>query len=96
LIIEDLSLEQYFYSFDKAEKRGNPGLYQSIKRTLLTLAEDPISPSLHSHKLKGYLEGVWACSVDFDNRILFEFVINHETGEDEIYLLTVGSHDEVY
>jgi mRNA-degrading endonuclease YafQ of YafQ-DinJ toxin-antitoxin module len=46
--------------------------------------------------LKGDLAGVWACTVDYDNRILFEFVQNPESGEEEIHLLTMGTHDEVY
>jgi mRNA-degrading endonuclease YafQ of YafQ-DinJ toxin-antitoxin module len=34
--------------------------------------------------------------VDYDNRILFEFVQNPESDEEEILLLTLGTHDEVY
>ncbi len=34
--------------------------------------------------------------VDYDNRILFEFVQNSESGEEEIHLLTMGTHNEVY
>jgi len=51
---------------------------------------------LHSHKLKGELAGAWACTVDYDNRILFEFVENPQPGDEEILLLTMGTHDEVY
>ena len=47
-------------------------------------------------RLKGELADVWACTVDYDNRILFAFVENPESGEEEIHLLTVGTHDEVY
>jgi mRNA-degrading endonuclease YafQ of YafQ-DinJ toxin-antitoxin module len=46
--------------------------------------------------LKGELSGVWACTVDYDNRILFEFVKNPDAGNEEILLLTLGTHDEVY
>jgi mRNA-degrading endonuclease YafQ of YafQ-DinJ toxin-antitoxin module len=46
--------------------------------------------------LKGELSGVWACTVDYDNRILFEFVKNSDADEEEIFLLTLGSHDEGY
>jgi len=46
--------------------------------------------------LKGQLAGAWACSVGYDVRILFEFVENPATGEEEILLLTMGSHDAVY
>jgi mRNA-degrading endonuclease YafQ of YafQ-DinJ toxin-antitoxin module len=51
---------------------------------------------LHSHKLKGELAGAWACTVDYDKRILFEFSQKPESGEEEILLLTMGTHDEVY
>lgn len=64
--------------------------------SLQWLAEDPFHPTLHSHKLKGKLAGAWACTVDYDNRLLFEFVLNPESGEEEILLLTMGTHDEVY
>jgi len=29
-------------------------------------------------------------------RILFEFAQNPESGKEEVLLLTIGSHDEVY
>ncbi|WP_274381954.1 hypothetical protein [Myxacorys almedinensis] len=38
----------------------------------------------------------WACSVEYDCRIVFDFVENPETGETEILLIDIGSHDEVY
>lgn len=82
-------------AFKRATKR-DPALKDRTEAALRQLAEDPFHPSLHSHKLKGDLAGVWACTVDYDNRILFEFAMNPDTGEEEIYLLTMGAHDEVY
>ena len=76
--------------------RRQPELRTKIERPLRQLAEEPFHPSLHSHKLKGELAGVWACTVDYDNRILFEFVQGSESGAEEICLLTMGTHDEVY
>jgi mRNA-degrading endonuclease YafQ of YafQ-DinJ toxin-antitoxin module len=76
--------------------RRLPGLRDEVEKTLRQLAEDAFHPSLYSHKLKGQLSGAWACSVGYDVRIVFEFVRNPESGEEEILLLTVGSHDEVY
>lgn len=76
--------------------RRQPELRMRVERTLQQLAEDPFHPSLHSHKLKGELTGAWACTVDYDNRILFEFAQNPESDEEEILLLTMGTHDEVY
>ena len=80
----------------KQVTRRHPELQQKVERALEQLVEDPFHPKLHTHKLKGELSGVWACTVDYDNRILFEFVKNPDVDEEEIFLLTLGSHDEVY
>ncbi|MDI9391272.1 MAG: type II toxin-antitoxin system mRNA interferase toxin, RelE/StbE family [Synergistota bacterium] len=82
-------------AFRRAVRR-QPELVARVECTLKQLAEDPFHPTLHSHKLKGQLVGAWACTVDYDNRILFEFVQNPNSGEEEILLLTMGTHDEVY
>ena len=82
-------------AFKRAVRR-RAELRAKVEGTLQQLAEDPFHPTLHSHKLKGELAGAWACTVDYDNRILFEFVQNPESGEEEIFLLTMGTHDEVY
>ena len=82
-------------TFKRSTKR-DPGLKERAEDALHQLAEDPFHPTLHSHKLKGELAGVWACTIDYDNRILFEFVTNPDTNEREIYLLAMGTHDEVY
>ncbi|MBD2778768.1 type II toxin-antitoxin system YafQ family toxin [Iningainema tapete] len=76
--------------------RKNPELRSPIKKVLQQLSEDPFQQSLRSHKLKGDLTGRWSCSVDYNNRILFKFVTNPDSGEEEIFLLTLGSHDDVY
>ena len=76
--------------------RQNSLLNQSVGTTIRQLADDPFHPSLHSHKLKGNLAGVWACTVDYDNRILFEFVDDPSSEEKAIHLLALGTHDEVY
>jgi mRNA-degrading endonuclease YafQ of YafQ-DinJ toxin-antitoxin module len=34
--------------------------------------------------------------VDYDCRIVFNFVQNIESGEEEILLIDIGTHDEVY
>ncbi|WP_414576314.1 type II toxin-antitoxin system YafQ family toxin [Anabaena sp. CCY 9402-a] len=76
--------------------KKNPQLRSPIEKVLQLLTEDPFDSSLHTHKLKGDLDGVWSCSIDYDNRILFEFVPSPDSGEEDILLLTLGSHDDVY
>lgn len=75
--------------------RRHPQLRDKLKAALEQLSVDPFHPQLRTHKLHGELEGVWACWVERDVRLLFEFVPTEDGGE-EILLLTMGSHDEVY
>lgn len=84
-------------SFIRSAKRiikREPQLAQNIQATLDLLSEDAFHPRLKTHKLKGNLAGSWACSIEYDLRIVFEFV-NHQ-GVEAILLETIGSHDEVY
>jgi addiction module RelE/StbE family toxin len=76
--------------------RRSPQLRPLIEKTLRQLAEDPYHPSLRTHKLIGDLSDIWSCSVDYNHRILFEFVQKSESDLDAILLLNIGSHDEVY
>ena len=76
--------------------RKNPAFRPLIEKTVRQLAEDPFHPSLRTHKLKGDLSNVWACSIDYSNRVLFEFIEDPEQQKQAILLLNLGSHDEVY
>ena len=84
-------------TFIRALRRSlkkHPDATANIEDVLQTLADDAFAPRLKTHKLKGQLDGVWACTAGYDLRILFEFV-EHQQAE-AILLLTMGSHDEVY
>jgi mRNA-degrading endonuclease YafQ of YafQ-DinJ toxin-antitoxin module len=94
--VRTLAWSTTFVRAFKRAVRRQPELRARVERTLEQLAQDPFHPTLHSHKWKGELTGAWACTVDYDNRILFEFAQNPELGEEEILLLTMGTHDEVY
>jgi addiction module RelE/StbE family toxin len=80
----------------KRSIRRRPDLQERIEHALKLLATDALHPALHTHKLKGDLTGSWACTVDFEYRIVFEFVRDSETEEEIILLEAVGTHDEVY
>jgi mRNA-degrading endonuclease YafQ of YafQ-DinJ toxin-antitoxin module len=92
----DLIWSPAFTRAVKRRLRRQPDLRPLIEKTLRQLTEDPFHPSLHSHKLQGNLAGIWACSAAYDLRIIFEFTRNPETDAEEIFLLTIGTHDEVY
>jgi mRNA interferase YafQ len=91
-----LAWESSFRRAFKRQIRKNPALQDRILEVLAQLAEDPFHPALRSHKLSGQLEGLWACWVEYDCRIVFAFEAS-PIGEDElIVLIDLGSHDEVY
>jgi len=86
-------------SFSRSLKRvvkKNPSVREDIQIVLKLLQHDPFLPQLASHKLKGKLAGTWACSVEYDLRILFDFVKSTDQQEEDILLLALGTHDEVY
>jgi addiction module RelE/StbE family toxin len=86
-------------SFRRAFKRytrNNLARRNRILQILDELARDPFHPGLRTHKLSGQLRGLWACTVEYDCRIVFTFEPDPDTGEDLIVLIDLGTHDEVY
>ncbi|HDH53104.1 MAG TPA: type II toxin-antitoxin system mRNA interferase toxin, RelE/StbE family [Nitrospirae bacterium] len=86
-------------TFIRAFKRTikkHPNLNKDIEETLRLLAKEPFAPQLETHKLKGKLSGSWACSVGYNLRIVFDFVKSEGQKEDNIFLMEMGTHDEVY
>ena len=68
--------------------------FLGIESALELLAIDAFHPRLKTHKLKGELQGFWACSAGYDLRIVFRFV-EHQ-GVEAILLESIGTHEEVY
>ncbi len=68
----------------------NPKLKPIFRKTFAKLLEDPFTPSLKTHKLKGRLKNFWSCSVTFEIRLVFQIE------PEAIILIDIGFHDEVY
>ena len=86
-------------SFRRAFKRyarNNPARQERVLETLDELACDPFHPTLKAHKLSGQLTGLWACSVEYDCRIIFTFEPDPDTGDNTIVLIDLGTDDVVY
>ncbi|HVN80902.1 MAG TPA: type II toxin-antitoxin system mRNA interferase toxin, RelE/StbE family [Terriglobia bacterium] len=84
-------------AFVRAARRfikKNPQSSAEIRSALELLSADPLHPRLKSHKLRGDLEGSWACSAGYDLRLVFKFV--EYKGAEAILLESIGTHDEVY
>lgn len=54
-------------------------------------SNEPFNSRLRTHKLTGKLEGLWAFSVNYDCRVIFRFC-----DKNEVVLIDIGGHDEVY
>jgi proteic killer suppression protein len=61
-----------------------------LRAALRRFAADPHDALLRTHKLKGDLADYWAFTVDRDLRVLFRWE------GDVAFLVSLGSHDEVY
>lgn len=72
--------------------RKHPNLKPDFADTLQRLQSDPFQPSLKLHGLGGTLSGVQAVSLTHSYRLILTVQIT----EQEIVLLDIGSHDEVY
>lgn len=86
-------------SFKRAYRKAvktKPDSKSKIISAMKLLESDPFHPKLKSHKLKGILEDNWACSAAYDIRIIYSFVQNPASGETEILLINLGTHEEVY
>jgi addiction module RelE/StbE family toxin len=94
--LRTITFDTSFKRAYKALLRKRPALQPKVESVLQFLSSDPFEPSLQTHKLKGQLAGSWACTVEYDCRIVFDFVKQPETNEEEILLIDIGSHDEVY
>lgn len=62
-----------------------------VMEKVLLFADNPRHPSLALHKLKGELKNYWAFSVEYDLRIVLEFI-----NPDKVLFIVIGTHDEVY
>ena len=72
--------------------QDHPDLRKRFAKVLSDLEQDPLQPHLRLHPLKGELKGMHAVSINYSYRITLTLKIT----ENEIILIDVGSHDEVY
>ena len=81
--------------YEKISKKffkKHPNLKEKYTKTILLLEANPYHPSLRLHKLQGSLSEYHSISLDMEYRIIIDFIIV----DDVIYLIDIGSHDEVY
>jgi len=69
----------------------HPEMESKIRDELEVFVENPFAPELRNLKLSGRLRDLRAIVIDYDCRIVFNFV-----EKDGALLIGTGSHDEVY
>ena len=57
----------------------------------MEVRSNPFDPKLRTHKLSGKLKDLWSFSVEFDLRVVFQFV-----DDQQAYFIDMGTHKEVY
>ncbi|MBI5444384.1 MAG: plasmid stabilization protein [Deltaproteobacteria bacterium] len=72
--------------------RKHPDLKQRFGALLDDLQRDPFQPHLGLHPLTGRLEGCHAVRLTHSYRVTLTLLVS----EEEVTLLAIGSHDEVY
>jgi mRNA-degrading endonuclease YafQ of YafQ-DinJ toxin-antitoxin module len=83
---------RYFERRARKFLRKHPDLRQALRDTLDDLSRDPFQPKLELHSLTGSLAGVQAVRLTYSYRLTLQV----RSTEQEVVLLDIGSHDEVY
>ena len=86
-----MKIKNIYYSsyFKKSLRKYSSYKIQIIKK-LKKFIENPFDPSLKTHKLTGKLSSYWSFSIDYNLRIIFEFI-----DEGSVGLIDIGTH-EIY
>ena len=83
---------QHFVRRARKFLKKHPELQDRFTQIIDDLTQDPFAPHLAYHHLGGKLKGVQAISITANYRITLTIAISKQ----EIILLDVGSHDDVY
>lgn len=86
-----ITWDQSFKRSYKKKIQNNKEIKDRFWNSLELFSKDIFNPKLRTHKLTGKLKGLWAFSCAYDCRVLFKFI-----DEDEVLLIDIGSHEEVY
>lgn len=81
---------EYSSNFVKQFKKLTPQIKKQAIKAELLFKKNPFSPKIRTHKLTGRLSSLWVFSIDYRNRIIFEFidkgkVVFYKIGAHEIY-----------
>jgi len=87
-----LSKTEKYSKIEKKFFKKHKNLILKYGEILKKLQINPFDNSLKTHKLKGELKEFYACHLTYEYRIVMVIKIV----DDEIILVNIGTHDEVY
>lgn len=78
----------YQPTFVRQYKKLPKDLQEEVKEKIALFKKEPDHAFLKTHKLKGRLSGRWSFSVNYEYRIVFNYL-----SKKEVTLICVGNHD---
>ena len=81
-------------AFKRALKKrveGRKALGEKFWRRVEIFTGNPYDPRLRTHKLSGELKEYWSFTIEYDVRVIFQFV-----PKNRVIFEDIGTHDEVY
>ena len=74
--------------FEKKFVKLDGRIQKIASRKILLFEDNPSHPSLHTHKLKGALDSLWAFYVNENYRVLLKFL-----KDNEVIYYDIDTHD---
>jgi addiction module RelE/StbE family toxin len=79
-------------SFKRAYKKLSMQNQKLVTHAVEIFAKNPFEPRLRNHALHGNMKGFRSFSAAYNLRIIYQ----EEGGHIKVYMINVGTHDEVY
>lgn len=89
----ELVWDEKFKRIYKKWSHKHPDLVQQFKSKVELFAADPFHPSLRAHSLSGVLNGLWSIRINYEHRLIFQFI---DKQKKRVLLIDLGTHEEVY
>jgi len=88
----NLVFTETYIKREKEFLKRHRDLIPRYKKILKLLEINPFHPSLRLHKLRGKFKDKYSVSITMNYRIILTFAVV----KNEIILVDIGSHDEIY
>jgi len=88
--MRNLTISKQFHKKLSDFLKDHKDLENKLQSVFRDLQKNPFPEKLLIHKLSGKLKNLYSCSLTYNYRIIFFF------DNKNVYLVNIGSHDEIY